>query len=698
MQPLESSNVGTVKREEGPEMRRLLERLPAAAYATDAEGLITFFNERAAKLWGRTPALRDPIDRFCGCLRLYAPDGTPLTHDACWMALALRNNESYDGRDITIERPDGTRRMVLSHATPIHDAAGEVAGAVNVLVDITDHRVAEEAARRQSERMQLLWESAAVLLTANDPTAMLRELFATIGPHMGLDTYFNCVLNEARDGLRVDSCIGISEEEAGRIVALFPARTSGDPIGRRRRPTVVTDIKRSAQPDAAALEAAGLNAYACYPLVSAAGLLGTVSFGSRSRSSFDSEELSFLEAICQYASVANERLRLLGELREADARKDEFLATLAHELRNPLAPVRNAAHVLRMKAPDDPELRWGRDVIERQVEHLTRLVDDLLDISRIARGRLELRKERVELREVIRSAVEMSRPLIEQRAHELTVHLPEKPVYLQADSVRLAQVFMNLLNNAAKYTERGGDIRLTAEVADGSLVVRVRDTGAGIAADALPRIFELFYRADSSLERSHPGLGIGLSLVGRLVEAHGGSVVARSEGPGKGSEFAVTLPTVEEPEERRTDGQAGRKDGVRIDATASRRVLVADDVKDAADSLAMLLELRGYEVRTAHDGHEAVEVAEEFRPHVALLDIGMPKLNGYDACRRIRERPWGQRMVLIALTGWGQPEDRRRTEEAGFDAHIVKPVEIKVLLEVLASHSEIVPDEVANLV
>ncbi len=343
-----------------------------------------------------------------------------------------------------------------------------------------------------------------------------------------------------------------------------------------------------------------------------------------------------METICHYVTVAYERLRLLNELTEADRRKDEFLATLAHELRNPLAPIRNAVQVLRLKGPDEPDLRWGRDVIDRQVEHLTRLIDDLLDISRITRNKLELRKQRIELAEVITGAVESSRPAIEQCGHELTVTLPPQPVYLNGDLVRLAQVFLNLLNNAAKYTERGGRIWLTAERQGSEVVVRVKDTGMGIPAEKLPRLFEMFFQVDRTLERSQGGLGIGLSLVRRLVELHGGRVEARSDGVGKGSEFIVRLPVLVDE----ADGDAGAAGPM---ATArrrppARRILVVDDNRDSADSLAMLLRLTGNEVHTAYDGVDGVEAAERLRPDVVLLDIGMPKLNGYDACRRIREQ------------------------------------------------------------
>lgn len=342
-----------------------------------------------------------------------------------------------------------------------------------------------------------------------------------------------------------------------------------------------------------------------------------------------------------------------------------FLPTLAHELRNPLAPVRNAVRVLRLKGPDDPDLRWGGDVIDRQVEHLTRLIDDLMDISRITRNKLELRKQRIELADVINGAVESSRPAIEQCGHELTVTLPPEPIYLNGDLVRLAQVFLNLLSNAAKYTEQGGRIWLTAERQGNVVVVSVKDTGMGISAEKLPQLFEMFFQVDRTLERSQGGLGIGLSLVRRLVELHGGSVEARSEGISKGSEFIVRLPVlIETP--KPTLSQEPIDNG-KAKAIA-RRILVVDDNRDSADSLAMLLRLTGNEVRTAYDGEVGVETAEQFRPQVVLFDIGMPKLNGYDACRRIRGEPWGKDLILIAMTGWGQDEDRRRTLEAGFDA------------------------------
>ncbi|VTT98138.1 histidine kinase : Chemotaxis protein methyltransferase CheR OS=Polaromonas naphthalenivorans (strain CJ2) PE=4 SV=1: PAS_9: PAS_4: PAS_9: PAS_4: PAS_9: PAS_8: PAS_4: PAS_8: PAS_3: PAS_3: HisKA: HATPase_c: Response_reg [Gemmataceae bacterium] len=374
------------------------------------------------------------------------------------------------------------------------------------------------------------------------------------------------------------------------------------------------------------------------------------------------------------------RVRQEHALKDADRRKDEFLATLAHELRNPLAPLRNGLQVMKLAAGNAAAVEKARAMMERQLGQMVHLIDDLLDVSRITRGKLRLRRERVELESVVRAAVETARPVIEASGHEFTAALPPGPVYLDADPVRLAQVLSNLLTNAAKYTGRGGRIQLTAVRVGGEVAVSVADTGIGIAPEHLPRLFEMFSQVSSALERSQGGLGIGLALVRGLVEMHGGTVGARSEGPGKGSEFVVRLPVADGPPARREPG-AGREPA---SAGPGRRVLVADDNRDAADSLAMMLRLRGHEVHTAYDGRAAVEAAARLRPDVAVLDIGMPGLTGYDAARRIRAESWGRDMTLVAVTGWGQEEDKRRATEAGFDRHLTKPVDPAALEEFLA--------------
>ena len=369
---------------------------------------------------------------------------------------------------------------------------------------------------------------------------------------------------------------------------------------------------------------------------------------------------------------------LLAALKEADRRKDEFLAMLAHELRNPLAPIRNAVHILRAKSPPVPDLQWAREVIDRQAAQMSRLVDDLLDVSRITRGKIELRRERIELATVVRSAVEASRPLIEKWGHELTVNLPTDPVLLDADLTRLSQVLLNLLNNAAKYTEQGGKIVLNAAEDGAQVVIRVRDNGMGIPRDQIASVFEMFTQLDRSLDRSHGGLGIGLTLVRQLVLMHGGSVEAHSEGPGTGSEFVVRLPAW------RAQSQSGQNAVGEHQPTLPRcRILVVDDNEDAADSLGMVLRMMGSEVLTANDGLEAVGAAAVFQPQVILMDLGLPKLSGYEAARRIRNEQ-GASVLLIAVTGWGQDDDRRRSEVAGFDYHLTKPVAFEKLQKLLA--------------
>jgi CheY-like chemotaxis protein len=380
-----------------------------------------------------------------------------------------------------------------------------------------------------------------------------------------------------------------------------------------------------------------------------------------------------------------ENAQLYEELLEADRRKDEFLATLAHELRNPLAPIRNAVQLLRAEPSPRKELQLARDIIDRQLNQMVRLVDDLLDVSRITRGKLQLRTERIALADAVNSAIETSRPLIELAGHELTVSLPAEPILLEADLTRLAQVFSNLLNNAAKYTDRGGQIRLSAWREGSDVVVSVADTGIGVSAEQLPRIFEMFSQVTPALERTQGGLGIGLSLVRGLIEMHGGSIEARSDGVGRGSDFRVRLPVLLEI-------PAGLSERCGAEATPAGvqcRVLVVDDNQDAAKSLALMLRALGHTCETAFDGAEALQVAERFRPEVALLDIGMPKFNGYEVARRLRAEPWGRGLMLIALTGWGQEEDKRLAREAGFDHHLTKPATMDELQRLIVSSAAV---------
>ncbi len=419
------------------------------------------------------------------------------------------------------------------------------------------------------------------------------------------------------------------------------------------------------------------------PLLARGRTLGalTLAHGPSGRH-FTPAELSLAEDLAGRAAIALDNARLYRDIQQADRHKNEFLSMLAHELRNPLAPIRNAVQILRLKCAHDPELTQIRDLIDRQVQQLIRLVDDLLDISRITRGKIRLQTEPVDVATVVTRAVETNRPLIDTRRHELTVTLPVESLRVEGDLVRLAQVLGNLLNNAAKYTEDGGHIWLTAERDGTEAVLRVRDTGVGIPPDMLASIFELFTQVDRTLDRSQGGLGIGLTLVRRLVEMHGGRVQVHSEGPGQGAEFVVRLPAL--VGERRSVATANG-----IVSSLARcgpvRVLVVDDNHDAADSLALLLRLGGHEVRICHDGATAVAVAAADRPRLVLLDIGLPGMDGYAVARQLRQLPELAGTVLVALTGYGQAEDVRRSHEAGFDHHLVKPADPETLVNLFAS-------------
>jgi signal transduction histidine kinase/DNA-binding response OmpR family regulator len=410
---------------------------------------------------------------------------------------------------------------------------------------------------------------------------------------------------------------------------------------------------------------------------------------------FSLADLAAADALAWRAASALENARLYREIQHADRQKNEFLSMLAHELRNPLAPIRNAVTILRAAGTDPDALGWAGGVIDRQVRHLVRLVDDLLDISRITRGKIRLRREPVEVSAVVTQAVEASRPEIEARNHRLDVTVPDEPVWINGDPARLAQVLTNLLNNAAKYTEPGGRVSVVVESASPrrrgnelvdtcETVIRIRDTGIGIPGDMLACVFDLFTQVDHSLDRSEGGLGIGLTLVRRLVELHGGTVSAASEGPGRGSEFTVRLPMADRA--ARAGGTAAPLDPTSaVPTSQALRVLVVDDNVDGADSLARLLKLGGHDVRMAHDGPGALAAADTFRPDAVVLDIGLPGMDGYEVARRLRAQTDIGAALLVAVTGYGRDEDRRRSLDAGFDHHLVKPVDVEALRELFAA-------------
>jgi signal transduction histidine kinase len=438
------------------------------------------------------------------------------------------------------------------------------------------------------------------------------------------------------------------------------------------------------------------------PLLLEGDVVGVLQVMADAENAYSPADLELLEGISLLLAVALENARLFRRaqdeleerrrteralretedaLREADRRKNEFLATLGHELRNPLSPIRTAVELLRPKVEHDPDGKWAHDVIQRQVGHLARLIDDLLDVGRITQGKVDLRLEVVPIDGILRSAVESIRPLLDGAGQRLTLRWSPEPVHVRADTVRLTQVFSNLLDNAAKYTPPEGRIELILERRDHEVVVSMRDTGIGIPAEHLPHVFDLFYQGERSGRRGQEGLGIGLTLVKKLVEMHGGTIAAFSEGAQRGSRFDVSLP-IEAPVE------ALAPPALAVMASSRpRRVLIADENQDSTDAMALLLQGAGHQVQVAYDGESAFAAAETFRPDVMLLDIGMPRLSGHEVAERLRATPWGRNVVLIAATGWGKDEDRQRSQEAGFDVHLVKPVDpakVAALIEQLA--------------
>jgi PAS domain S-box-containing protein len=626
-------------------LRVTLASMGDAVITADDAGRVASLNPVAETLtgWRRDKAKGRPLEDV---FRIVNEQSRQPVENPVKKVLGLGQVVGLANHTVLIAR-DGTERAIDGSAAPIRDTAGQVTGVVLIFRDITERRRVDQ---KLVEAHAFARRLAAIVESSDDP-----------------------ILSISLDGIIQswnDAAVRLfgypAEQAVGRHISfLIPA----DRIGEEEQ--ILARLRageRVAHFDTVRLRSDGQPVHVSLTISPLRDEAGWVVGASKIARDMTKEK------------EAEERIYgLLTELRAADRRKDEFLATLAHELRGPLAPLRNLLEVLKRADGDGERARQAYATMDRQLSQLTRLVDDLLDVSRISRGKIELRRERVELASVVSQAVEACRPLAESAGHEVAVTLPPEPLVLDGDPVRLAQVFGNLLNNACKYTDRGGRIGLTVERQGSDVVVRVTDNGAGIPADQLGSIFEMFTQVDETLERSQGGLGIGLTLVRRLVELHGGSVEAFSEGRGRGSEFVVRLPLLsEKPRALRRRESIG-------DATPApaRRILVVDDNRDSAESLALLLTLSGHQTQTAHDGLEAVEAAGQFRPDVVLLDIGLPKLNGYDACRRIREQAWGLSMVLVALTGWGQDADRRRSHEAGFDAHLVKPVDLDALRRLL---------------
>jgi PAS domain S-box-containing protein len=626
-----------------------------AIYMLDPAGRVIFWNAGAQRIkqYRAEEILGQHFARF------FLPEEVAAKKpDACLRIAAEQGRHEEEGWRL---RKDGSRFWASTVITALRDGAGNLRGFSKITRDITERKRAEASALR------LVEEEAARRAAEQHASAVHQE----------------------RERLRVTlQCIGdgvIATDDRGRVTLMNPvaeALTGWQPDQALKRPLadvfhIVNEETRKEveSPVAKALRLGLIVGLANHTLLIARD--GQERPIDDSAAPIKNEKGETIGVVLVFRDATSKRAAE-EVLREADRRKDRFLATLAHELRNPLAPLRTGLHLLRISR-ERAVREQTREMMERQLGQLIRLVDDLLDISRITRNKLELRKARITLAAVLENAVETVRPLIDGRGHHLAVTLPGDPILIDADLTRLAQVFWNLLHNSVKYTDPGGRIELTAEVHGPEAAVSVKDTGIGIPAEAMPRLFEIFSQVDQSIAGADGGLGIGLALVKGLVEMHDGTIEVRSDGVGRGSEFVVRLPVAQGP------APAARPQPHQVNHHAvPRRILVVDDNRDAAATLSMILTSDGHDTRTAHDGLVALELAESFRPEVVLLDIGLPKLNGYDTCHRLRERPWCKDVTIIAVTGWGQEGDRRRTNEVGFNLHMVKPIDIEALERLLA--------------
>ncbi len=613
------------------------------------EGRITSWNKGAERLFGYTAA--EAIGQ--SIMMLVPPD----QHDQELAVLErIRRGERVDHLEVVRVTKSGERRDIALTVSPVHDRHGHTIGASKTARDVTERKAAEARLQRSEEEnaraAAQLRESHDVLALAmragqmgawsrdlaHDTTWWSPELAALFGlPADGQDFHrlqlFDLIAPEDRDRLRA------AIEEA---------------VAERRDYTVQFRFRHAATGEWRSMEARG-------------------------KATYDADGRPLM--LYGLGIDITDQTRAVEALREADRRKDDFLATLAHELRNPLAPITSGLQILRAAGEDRAAAAQAREIMERQVAQMIRLVDDLLDVARISTGKVELRQEPIDLAAAISDAVEAATPLIAAGGQVLQVLPPAEPIYVNADRTRLAQVFANLLNNSARYSERGRPISLTVARDGDTAVVRVRDAGVGIHPDMLPRVFEMFRQADGTGGRSRGGLGIGLFLVRRIVEMHGGTVEATSLGLGQGAEFIVRIPALAHEAPRAAVADTGVAPG----DTARRRILIVDDNVDAAESLGVLLAMGGHDTRLAHDGEAALAAAADFRPDVVFLDIGMPNLDGHETARRLRAQPWGQSLVLVALTGWGQAEDRRRSQQAGFDHHLVKPADPVVVNQLITS-------------
>jgi signal transduction histidine kinase len=582
----------------------------------------------------------------------------------------------FEDHAFTLARNGYPEPMYASFSTsPIRDESGGIAGVHCVCTETTGKVRSQQERDAALAKLALLDAISEATRVAAEPEAIMEHSTRLLGEYLGATrvAYADLEPDNDRFTIRHDWRVAGAVSTAGVYsLDLFGSRaTSNLRVGRT---LLINDVDRELAPGDGfeMFNSIGIKAIICCPLVKQNRLVAMMAVHQLQPRAWTADEVALMEAVVERCWAHIERVRSTEALREADRRKSEFLATLAHELRNPLAPIRNGLELMRVGAGKPEVMNRVRTMMERQVGHMVHLINDLLDIARISSGKVVLQLSRTDLQAVVASAVETSLPLIEGAGHELVFDLPPGPVPLDVDTVRMSQVLSNLLSNAAKYTPQKGKITISAATGEGMAAIRVADTGIGIPAESLGTVFEMFTQAPHSIGNARGGLGIGLSLVRHLVTLHGGSVTASSAGLGQGSTFTVCLPLPAAVPDNGPDAPADSAGGQAAPGQALR-VLVADDNVDAAESLSILLQLAGHEVRVAYDGEQAVHVAGAFRPDLAFLDIGMPRMDGYQAARALRALPGMGKLRLVALTGWGAAQDRERSRAAGFDHHLLKP-------------------------
>ena len=678
-------------------MASIVESSEDAIISKTLDGIITSWNPAAERLYGylANEVIGHPITV------IVPPDLHTEELELLARVGAGRRVEHFE--TIRVAK-DGRRIPVSLTVSPVRDADGRIIGISKIARDLSELQRSNRELQALRDRLageleatrQLQQISARLIQHDEKLEDLLLEILDAALQITGRDHGVIQLFDAAKGTLRLVAARGFDEAfcEAFREILPGEGMPSAEAMRKATR-VIVEDLAEYAEGSgsrrAKTLLDSGVRSLQCTPLASRDGrIVGTFITHAAEPSRPGERELRMLDILARTAADLVERAMAEAELREADRRKDEFLAILAHELRNPLAPVRYAVSIARDPASTDDARRRAQDVIDRQVSHMARLLDDLLDISRIARGSVSLRKEHVDAASCIGAAIEAARPFFEPKGHRVATRLPPEPLMLDADPVRLTQILTNLVTNAAKYTDAGGSIELEARREGTDAVIVVRDSGIGIAPELKPRLFTLFARGASALERSEGGLGIGLALVRGFVALHGGSVEAHSDGAGRGSEFRVRLPMGSVRKAQRRDRHAASGDGPRL------RVLVADDNGDICETCATLLELWGHRPLVAHDGAEALALLQLERPDVALLDIGMPGVDGYEIGARVRAEAWGRRIVLVAVTGWGQDEARARSSAAGFDFHLTKPVEVAELERVLAAAATLSPQPLST--